>query len=1109
MTTSLFSIYISIHILLLISKLTLLTTSSNCDCRSIKMSTRWSNEKVTAEHKDIEADVMSIHSKGRYVALSNSRNIYIIDIDNPSKIARSVARSSKWDVTASEWSPHKTSYLGLSYYHYIAVYSFADVNSDKGIVSDTRRFQRNPEPEILLKGHRRVVTDFNWAPFDQNLLASCSMDTFVYVWDLREHRRPCLGFSSVVGPSQVKWSKSDENILATALEGDIRIWDKRKIANPVHYISAHDQRIHGLDWNPYNATQFATCSQDCTVKFWELSTVIQEEPVVLPTKLPVWRAKFTPFRDGLITVVVPQLRRTGDINSLWLWNTNNLEQPVHSFFGPTDVVIDFGWRWKPDISAAELVTWSKDSTLRIWTVDKPILSLFNEVRVVDPLDYSPAGEVENRSIFICNTINIGMTSPQAQGKSDSIRLLDNKVQYTPNSDISERNTPDRGKIPLHEINNQAKSSESKDILINYKTKSFSPSSTKSQNYKAASVEPISSGLLTPPDLQDEFALMNLESYQFTSSNLRIDDFNPIKRYCIVSVEASYKSGLRVKLKVTFPNSYPNGIAPTFEILDDGELDKVRRSEILRILSNTAQKQVKQNRPCLEPCLRDFATALDRKVNLNVSSLPNNATSTSSSDYSTLYGSFHDAQVPFPKICGARFCGADLLICFGKMSYFQRINDSNDHTPRALSDLSAYLQTNYRPLAPMPVKSFTDFGKSQDNYSISSFPYYYGDDSKLRRFQSQGLERSYISLASMRCGPITIYNASELMPCNRRLAEKYIFNYKSRVEMCQKNAAVAYEENRKDLHQTWNLAMLSCDPILNWNSYNHLSTDAPWATHPFGRKMIQSLIDFYLLTMGDIQTAAMLCCLFSSRCTNCGKLGCPQRCTSEYDGSLINYVPGESGCSTISEQSTSTTPVVTKISDDWSIISAIKSFKRNRSNSWSDSVENELHSPHAILDSYRYNCNEMALLRDQREAEKAEIYGKMLDPRLNLYFDCIKQMYGDLLLRWGLLGKRTQLMKYVQDNFNFQQDDTLRSINIISICQYCSNHCPTSSSSQCMECKRLNLNCSLCNISVRGIVSFCQVCGHGGHAKHMFNWFTNNDNCPTGCGCKCILEEKNI
>lgn len=66
----------------------------------------------------------------------------------------------------------------------------------KGTPLNTR-FSRNPNPEILLKGHRRTVTDLNWSPFDQNLLASCSMDTFVNIWDLRDYRKPVICFSSV------------------------------------------------------------------------------------------------------------------------------------------------------------------------------------------------------------------------------------------------------------------------------------------------------------------------------------------------------------------------------------------------------------------------------------------------------------------------------------------------------------------------------------------------------------------------------------------------------------------------------------------------------------------------------------------------------------------------------------------------------------------------------------------------------------------------------------------------------------------------------------------------------------------------------------------------
>jgi hypothetical protein len=49
-----------------------------------------------------------------------------------------------------------------------------------------------------------------------------------------------------------------------------------------------------------------------------------------------------PFGTGLVTVVVPQLRR-GD-NSLFLWNYSELREPIHTFIGHTDVVLDFQWR---------------------------------------------------------------------------------------------------------------------------------------------------------------------------------------------------------------------------------------------------------------------------------------------------------------------------------------------------------------------------------------------------------------------------------------------------------------------------------------------------------------------------------------------------------------------------------------------------------------------------------------------------------------------------------------------------------------------------------------------------------------------------------------------
>ena len=65
-------------------------------------------------------------------------------------------------------------------------------------------------------------------------------------------------------------------------------------------------------------------------------------------------------------MIVPHLQRND--HSLFLWNYKHLDFPVHSFFGHKDVILDFDWR-KPEPDDLQMVTWSRDSTLRVWTVE--------------------------------------------------------------------------------------------------------------------------------------------------------------------------------------------------------------------------------------------------------------------------------------------------------------------------------------------------------------------------------------------------------------------------------------------------------------------------------------------------------------------------------------------------------------------------------------------------------------------------------------------------------------------------------------------------------------------------------------------------------------------
>lgn len=45
---------------------------------------------------------------------------------------------------------------------------------------------------------------------------------------------------------------------------------------------------------------------------------------------------------------------------------------------------------------------------------------------------------------------------------------------------------------------------------------------------------------------------------------------------------------------------------------------------------------------------------------------------------------------------------------------------------------------------------------------------------------------------------------------------------------------------------------------------------------------------------------------------------------------------------------------------------------------------------------------------------------------------------------------------------------------------------------------------MCQLPVRGLVAWCQGCGHGGHAEHLHAWFQTNLECPTGCGHRCQI-----
>ncbi|XP_053694110.1 GATOR complex protein Wdr59 isoform X1 [Sabethes cyaneus] len=331
------------------------------------------------EYRDLQANVMSVDWTGSWILLAGRRQLalqsmrdYEISCESASATREECTggagglskfpRLWKYEVSAAEWAICQNS----QEYCAIATSQTIEVVTWKSGL---------PTLKHSLRAHTRMITDIDWHSKVPHLLASCSIDTFTHLWDLRDPRKPVLSLNAVCmsGASQVGFNRVSGNLVATAHDGDLRIWDQRKGSCPIQYITAHLSRIHGINWSHDQETSLSTASQDGTVKYFDINNPRRAEKIIT-TSCPVWRARYTPFADGLVTISVPHQGR-GE-HSLLMWNNSKQDAPICSLVGHTDVVLDFAWRRNSLVhSDPELITWSRDQTLRVWRIDEEVRKL--------------------------------------------------------------------------------------------------------------------------------------------------------------------------------------------------------------------------------------------------------------------------------------------------------------------------------------------------------------------------------------------------------------------------------------------------------------------------------------------------------------------------------------------------------------------------------------------------------------------------------------------------------------------------------------------------------------------------------------------------------------
>ncbi|KAG6836530.1 hypothetical protein H0H93_007076 [Arthromyces matolae] len=308
---------------------------------------------------------MSISPSSRDVVLAARRGLFIIDLEAPLEIPRFLPQGGTWDVADVQWNPHpsRAEYIvsTSSERLYVTLHCFLST------------FSRSPDLSVakidleFATAHYRAITDINWHTTECDTVVSTGIDSWIWAWDLRQPRKPIFGLSAFkAGGTQVKWNRQDANILASSHADEVLIWDRRKGSLPIKCIKAHDAKIYGIDWAHDRRDEIVTCSLDKTIKTWDTSTDDLQPKSTINTAYPVWRARALPFGRGVLS-----LAQRG-YTALDMYSADRSDMPTERFEGHTDVVKEFVWR-KGGEDEYQLITWSKDRTLRFWPVAPEVM----------------------------------------------------------------------------------------------------------------------------------------------------------------------------------------------------------------------------------------------------------------------------------------------------------------------------------------------------------------------------------------------------------------------------------------------------------------------------------------------------------------------------------------------------------------------------------------------------------------------------------------------------------------------------------------------------------------------------------------------------------------
>lgn len=128
-----------------------------------------------------------------------------------------------------------------------------------------------------LVGHIESVEDLQWSPNEKSVLASCSVDKTIRIWDCRAApQNACMLTCENAHESDINvisWNHTEPFIASGGDDGFLHIWDLRQFQTkkPIATFKHHTDHITTLEWNPRDATVLASGGDDDQIALWDLA----------------------------------------------------------------------------------------------------------------------------------------------------------------------------------------------------------------------------------------------------------------------------------------------------------------------------------------------------------------------------------------------------------------------------------------------------------------------------------------------------------------------------------------------------------------------------------------------------------------------------------------------------------------------------------------------------------------------------------------------------------------------------------------------------------------------------------------------------------------------